>query len=255
MASLSRRNILFIGIAFLLISPIVLLIFFGWGQVEGDEFSPDDFSRRSFSYNQAPIFGWPIRKKSYIDTTTPLEKELIADKLITPTVNPKKTWHLTNDSGSGNGMMPVECDARFLTDYLDQRNDEGDYFWSTWNSRFPEPAKIYWPLVADLARDQMYLKVSDVMEFAKKLDQLNDDEAKNIDVAQFETELKTMIAKAYLELGEIDLELERFKQAKFRLEKSDEIQPSQKAKDLLAKCLPNLQAEANEPAEKVGVDK
>ena len=246
MASRSRRPLLYTGLVALLLTPIALLILFGLGQTDGAEFSPDDFSRRSFSYNQIPILKWAIRKKSYVDTTSGIEQELIASKLITPIVNPKKTWHLTRDSGSGIGILPAECDARFLTGYLDLRDEDDDFFWSEWNFKFPEAAKVFWPVVAELARDEMYLKVSDVMEFAMELDNLKESEVENFDVTDFQSKLDEVVANVYFDLGSIDLELERFSRAKDRLTKSNKLRPSESTKQLLAKCMANLQAEASD---------
>ncbi|MFK7767561.1 MAG: hypothetical protein AB8B55_10100 [Mariniblastus sp.] len=249
MANQSRRTLLYIFLALLLVTPIAAMILFGMGQTDGSEFSPDDFTRRSFSYNRLPILKWTIIKKTYVDTTTGMEQELVGGNFITPITNPTKTWHLTNDPGNGTGVLPAECDSRFLTHYLDMRDLEYDFFWSGWNTKFPDAATIFWPIVADLARDEMYLKIPYVMEFAMELDELDDKEIKNFDVDEFETDLNLVVAKVYLEMGTLDLNMNRFAKAKSRLMKSDKLSPSQEAKDRLAKCMTQLSGQKEPSAE------
>ena len=208
-----------IGLMFLLLS----------GQTSGQEFSPDDFSRRSFTYNQTPGLKWIIDKKVYTDRTTTLEESLVLDGFVTPVINTTKNWHLIQDSGSGSGQIPAQCDARFLTDYLDMTNDEGDNYWTQWNTDHPNTAKIFWPQVADLARHEMYLKIPEVMQAAM--------EVKTDDADEFAEELDDLIARAYLEMGQLDRELDRLNRARVRLARSIEIRPTDEAREQLSKCI------------------
>jgi hypothetical protein len=208
--------------------PLALAILYGLGQTSGTEFSPDDFSRRSFKYNQTPYFNWVITKKTYSDTTTPFEETLVLDGLIVPVINRTKIWHLISDSGSTSNFMSAGCDARFLTNFLDLTDDEGENSWMGWNEEYPKSAKIFWPRVADLARHEMYLKIPDVMQFAMEIEKDG--------VKQFGERLDELIAQAYLELGKIDLELARFERAEIRLQRSVETKSSQEAEELLAVC-------------------
>ena len=210
---------------------VALLVFYGLGQTSGVEFSPDDFSRRAFSYNQTPIFKWVIRKKSFNDRTTALEEYLTIDGFVPTVVNRTKTWHLIRDSGSSSQFASDQCDARFLTDFLDLTNDDGDDFWTIWTDDFPKCAKIFWPQVAELARDEMYLKVPDVMQFAMDLS--------NDNPSRFKAALCQLVSEAYLEMGEIDFGLDRLARAKTRLKKSSDLgdgTTSSRADDLLAQC-------------------
>lgn len=209
--------------------PLALAILYGLGQTSGTEFSPDDFSRRSFSYNQTPYFDWIITKKSYADATTPFEENLILDGFIAPVINTTKNWHLISDSGSSRSFMSAGCDARFLTNFLDLTDDEGDDFWLGWNEKYPKTAKIFWPRVADLARQEMYLKIPDIMQYAMEIE--TDDDK------QFSKNVDELIATAYFELGKIDFELERIERAKVRLKRSVDVKSSPEAEELLVVCL------------------
>jgi hypothetical protein len=215
----------------IIVFAVVLMIFYGKGQTSGIEFSPDDFSRRSFSYNQTPLLKWVIRKKTFADRTTDLEKHLTLDGFVPTVVNRTKTWHLIKDSGSNAKFASDQCDARFLTNYLDLTNDDGDDYWTIWTADFPKSAKIFWPRVADFARDEMYLKIPDVMQLA--MDITSDKPGR------FEAALNQLLSEAYLEMGEIDLGLERLERAKTRLQKASDLgddDTSSRANDLLTQC-------------------
>jgi tetratricopeptide (TPR) repeat protein len=182
---------------------------------------------------QIPYIKLTIIGKSYEDTTPALEQVMVADGLI-PTVNKvPKTWHLIQDPGSTvNGYPSFDCDARFLVDYLDLVDSEGKKRWEAWNKKFPESAKIFWPLVAELARDEMYLAIPGVMRFALQIDR---DEP-----TKFESRLAQIAAADYLEFGTIDQNKNRLERALNRLTKSIEKYPSQDAYRHRAEVLKQL---------------
>ena len=59
-------------------------------------------------------------------------------------------------------------------------------------------ATVLWPIVAEMARDETYLTVNDVLTFA-----LDSDYS---DPKDFEAALRQEVAKAYLKLSKIDFE-------------------------------------------------
>ena len=161
-----------------LVTPVVLLVLFTLGFKFGEEFSPDDFTRRTFSYNRLPLIKWTIIKKLYEPSTTPFEVDLIADGWITAVNAQPKKWHLISDAGS---QLPQDCDARFLTGYLDLADADGHSFWARWNDQNPLVAKIFWPKIAQMARESRYLEIPDLMRIAMSLE--------NDDVQTFESRL------------------------------------------------------------------
>ena len=225
----SKPRLLLIAIIGFVVSiPLVLVILYGLGQTSGTEFSPDDFTRRRFTYNQTPYFNWVISQKTYSDATTSFEETLLLDGLIMPVINRTRNWHLISDSGSTANFMSAGCDARFLTNFMDLTDDEGDNLWLDWNEKHLKIAQVFWPRIADLAHQEMYLKIPDIMQFALE----NETE----DVERFAEKLDELTARAYLELGQIDLELERFERAESRLQLSVDTRPSLEAEELLAVC-------------------
>lgn len=224
---ITRRFIIFgLVMLSLLIGGLVCLpmLMFG-GQHYGMEFSPDDFSRRSYEYRILPFFNTTISGIKYSPVKGGIGSKLVGDKLITPLQGTNKTWHLLYGSGyrSGNEIAR-DCDARLLADCLDKTDEDGN-IWSKWNTKFPGCAKVFWPIVAKMARDEMYLKLPDLMEFAMQC--VKDDPV------TFTKHLNETASKAYLELGQLDIELNQPERAKYRLKISDEIVPNKPAKSLL----------------------
>ena len=232
----TRMVLLPAGLALVLILPVLCLILLGVGQINGVEFSPDDFSRRSFSYNQMPLTGWVVRNKVYRDQTSDLEKSLTADRLIRSVILKKKRWHLVSELGSSE--IPHQCDARFLTGYLEKLDDDGNNYWDTWNTDYPKCAKVFWPEVAELARDEMYLKIADVMRVAINVSK--------DDPVPLGRELKAVLSDVYLELGTLDIELGLLERAAQRLEKSIQHDPNSKAAEKLESIESQIESSPND---------
>lgn len=150
---------------------LLFLLVFGmylWvgGQVTGEEFSPDDFSRRHFSYNVMPIFGIQLKGVRHYSSASVLEQTLISDGWIKPVTNTPKTWHLVSDSVSDNSSS--DFDANILVQLLNVDNDEDEDLWQLWTDEHPKDAKIFWPAIAELARANMYWAIPDIMNFASE---------------------------------------------------------------------------------------
>ncbi|MEM7782496.1 MAG: hypothetical protein AAF623_04020, partial [Planctomycetota bacterium] len=149
------------------------------GQKSGVEFCPHDFSRRRFSYVKLAWFDLVINKKKLEDLTSELETTLLADGFL-PQPNTPKRWDLVADyNGSSSGLISKDCDARFLTYYLDLGDDDSVFYWLGWNERYPKCARSFWPIVAEMAQDQMYLRIPDLMEYAMANDQDNPEQFLN----------------------------------------------------------------------------
>lgn len=225
-----RKTMLLVLLALVIVAPVFALVLLGMGQVSGVEFSPDDFSRRRFSYNQLPIVKWVVFKKTFDDETTQIEESLVKQKFITPIVKKKKVWHLVSESGVQ--LPSAECDARFLTGYLDLLDEDRNNYWDTWNTEYPDSAAIFWPQIAELARDEMYLKVADVMRTAMAVTQDKPDDLRE--------SLDKTLAKAYLDLGSLDFELGNTERSRYRLRRSIELSPSKEAYIQRSKLLEEL---------------
>ena len=141
------------------------------GGIQGEEFSPDDFTRRLFSYNVMPFFGIVVRGIEYDDSTRPLEATLSAGGFIGATNKPKR-WHLIWDDVSNKNSS--DFNAKLLVDYLDLTNKNHQSVWIQWNDNHPKLAIEFWPVIAELAREELYLDVADIMERALSLQTASD---------------------------------------------------------------------------------
>lgn len=175
-----------------LVALLVFLILFGGyllvaGFVSGEEFSPDDFSRRQFSYNVMPIFGVEIRGISHYSTASVLEQTLITDNWISPITKTPQTWHLVHDSISKTSSP--DFDANILVQLLERYDSEGNQLWQNWTDDHPKNAKTFWPAIAELARKNLYWAIPDVMQMAS----IEKDGSQD-----FSARLEYMLSRAYL---------------------------------------------------------
>jgi len=191
----------------------------------GEEFSPDDFSFRSFSYRYEPITGTVFSGRSYSPNPRNWLPNLVKSQLIKPVCNKEKKWDLVHDNGYYYSGSSVDSDARFLVDYLSLQNESGENTWTTWNAEHPDLAKVLWPLIAQMARDDMYLVLSDVFTFVLKSNASKPE--------KFQADLHQEVAKAYLKLGKFDFENNDLESAKDRISKSIEYDSTQEASMLL----------------------
>jgi hypothetical protein len=154
-----------VGVA-LLVVVFLFVVTLMFGRIGGEEFSPHDFKRRTFHYYQIPVVRlqvWPVKR---FDSTGDLEAQLLTDKLIPGKVPDDPRWDLIHGY---RGATPVaEGDAHFLTDYLEMRESfiagkkAMSLTWLDWTNEHPELAKVFWPHIARLAEQELYIFVPDL---------------------------------------------------------------------------------------------
>lgn len=187
-----------------LIATVITLVIAFWilsamGEKSGVEFSPDDFSMRSFNYCNLPIINWTRRGIKHVDYSNSTATTLVADGWIRKTGRTPKRWHLVSENGgfSSTSKISTACDARFLTDYFDFTNGEGENTIAKWTDDNPTSAKVYWPLIADMARDKLYLPIPGLMEFVLDYPEPDKD-------GKFAVELMDQVADAWYQGGMTD---------------------------------------------------
>lgn len=197
-----------------------MLLFLGlitamFGSVSGEEFSPNDFQRRSFQYYQIPFIGlqiWPLR---HFDATGDLEADLLKNKLIVANPNAKPRWDLVRGQSGGSF---VEDDAALLCRYLELRNKQYNLVWSDWNTKYPAQAKILWPMVQKLADQELYDFMPDIFELAESPG----------DPAAFNVALQSLVAKKYYDFGIYQQKLNRHAAAVELITEAIKLAPTQK---------------------------
>lgn len=142
----------------------VLIATLLFGQQGGEEFCPDTFTRRSFFYFQIPLVGIQVTPIFRDDTTNSLENYLVAGKFVKRTPTDNLRWDLVMTLSAG--AKAVRGDAEILCSYLDMADANSRLVWQHWSDTNTEAAKVLWPLVAQLARQQLYLLVPELFELA-----------------------------------------------------------------------------------------
>ena len=157
---------MFAGAAVLLVLAYMTLTF---GRIQGEEFSPDVFRRREFSYYEIPLLGlqvWPI---THTESTGPLENYLHDKQLISlPASLPEPRWDLVSATRGWGGTRSImaHSEAKILCYYLDAQDADGKHVWHRWSEEHPLQAQILWPAVTAVAKQQLYLFTPDLLWLA-----------------------------------------------------------------------------------------
>lgn len=195
---------LFVVVGLVVTMGVVLITIAQYGLVTGEEFSAENFSRRQFTYYEIPMIGiqvWPIDRT---DKTNDLERFLISEKLINEvkTSDAQRRWDLvlaTHGSADGQQLVFSEGQARILSSYLDAENADKKNVWLEWSKQHQELAKVVWPIVAKLARQELYVFIPDLLLAARGA----------ADAAEFQQRMNRMLAEKYLDLAKTQQQLGR----------------------------------------------
>jgi tetratricopeptide (TPR) repeat protein len=164
-------------VAFVLFGTVitVMVLLFSvlqYGRVEGQEFSPENFTRREFTYYEIPLLRVQVFPIVRQDCTNDLEQYLTSEKIIAAMGTPEsqRRWDLVVATQGGSDqtrLMFSEGDARILCSYLDARDADNKIVWLEWTKQHREVAKVLWPLIAELARQELYFFVPDLLLAAR----------------------------------------------------------------------------------------
>lgn len=206
---------------------LLVAAFFGglimiFGRVSGEEFAPSEFKRRTFSYYEIPIVGiqvWPVKR---FDVTGDVETDLVTNKIITPKTPKDPRWDLV--LGYRGSTQVADGDANILVRYLDRLDGKGGRTWQTWTTDKPKLAKIFWPAIAKLAEEELYLFMPDLFEMAAAASDVTPESVKT-----FETSLHALLAQKYHDFGIVQQKLERHADAITLLSEALKLAPDEKA--------------------------
>lgn len=198
----SRRNdrrwlkrLVIVAGASLGLTTAALLATLLFGLIGGEEFCPDSFSRRSFHYYEVPLLGLQISPLNRDDQSSDLERYLVQRGYVTPVTGGPATWHLVY--GTRSGVVNSRGDAAILCTYLDARDEDHNLVWKAWTEQHAAAAKVLWPLVAQVARRQLYLFVPELFDLARH--------ATTPDA--LDRQLRTALARQYRQLAAIQQQL------------------------------------------------
>ena len=195
-----RRILVRIFFGLLLAGTMALILFFGiisFGFVEGEEFAPDTFQRRTYSYYELPLVQLKITPITRRVSQYQLEQTLVNGSYIIPREPPKR-WDLIIARRAGQSWR--QGDALILSHYLDawDANNNMTSYWETWTANHPALAKVLWPEVASLARQDLYFLIPPLFDQALATD----------NPQMLQNDLNLLLARSYEELAETQGELQ-----------------------------------------------
>lgn len=142
---------------------LVIMIF---GRCSGEEFSPHDFTRRSFHYFRIPLVKLQVTPVYRSKRSNPLVSHLQSKKFLAAT---SRDWQLVS-LHTGVAYL-YEADPLILCRYLDQRDAKHDLTWLKWSSDHADLADVFWPVIARVARAGLYVITPDLFKTAREATQ------------------------------------------------------------------------------------
>jgi hypothetical protein len=142
-----------------------------FGQVQGSEFTPDRFGRRSFAYFRIPIIRLQITPVVRWDSTNDLERHVASNALRQRRQPVAKRWDVVSVNSGAKGKIG---DAAILCHYLDTKNEDGNLLWLEWTKSDEKRAKPLWIAVHHAASVDAYTCIPDLFEIAELHDDLKE---------------------------------------------------------------------------------
>ena len=178
----------------LLIGGPLLIAEFRGCKVSGEEFSPDDFTARTFSYRRSPFSG--TLRSGRLNVEYEFQCTAIIDEgHISVVKSTPKRWDLFREDMQYTNRLSSEFDSRFLTHFLNYNSQQ-------WSLDQPEKAAVLWPEVAKMARRGLYLHLPEVMIAAvpKNYGYIEEDDRS---LEEFKDQMRAKFADAYRKAAEV----------------------------------------------------
>lgn len=172
-----------------------------FGLITGEEFSPFSFQRRSFWYYEVPLVGIQVSPISHDDTTGDLETYLVAQKLVAPQTLKAERWDLIQ--AHAGRTEAAQGDAAILHNYLVAGSSGKDAYWLKWTKDHPEKAKHLWSAVSQLAEQELYMLIPEVIDAA----------GEQTDLVEMEKQIDTALQRQYFALATAQHQLGRHEEA------------------------------------------
>ena len=150
----------------LIVFAVLVLMTLIFGQVSGEEFSPDTFERRRFHYFQIPIVRFQVTGMKRRDQGIGMADTVEDHAPNVDSAATVKTWDLVSSQRTGADKWLG--DAKILCDLLTTEDTKRAFLWQTWSEKYPHLADRFWPVVADTAQAGSYILMPDLFELAGK---------------------------------------------------------------------------------------
>jgi hypothetical protein len=154
-------TLVIVALGLLFLSPS----FFSNTMIFGEEFSPNHFSERTFSYSRLP---WPRLRLS--KTRLSVSAGLCSKHVTNPLANTRYSksplvWQVSKvQYGSQSGVYG----PKILVNYLKMQDADGNKVWDAWSFRNTELADEFWPIVQEAAFREIYGHIPRLFQAAEK---------------------------------------------------------------------------------------
>lgn len=180
-----------------------------FGCVQGIEFSPDTFDSRTFVYYEVPLIRVRVTGV-YRDNISGGLQQTVGGANFTPAsaIDPPR-WHLV---AMTKGSTYYQDDALILYRYMQNYShlmtnsstltvgqNSAAEFWMDWTRDHDKLAKVFWPTIAEVCRQELYTFTPALFARAEQLTATEPEPS----VEEFEQSLNEVLAKQYSELGDI----------------------------------------------------
>lgn len=153
-----------IGVALAGVGLLVFVYLFFF-RCDGYEFSPDRFVRREFSFYRVPGIGLRVSPIFRKPATGDLETYIVSQPYFKARLTEQEPrWDVAEFH---NFRTAWQGDAIFLCQLLDETDSDGKLEWLPWSRNHAELAALLWPDVVDLARDDLYVLIPELMSLAR----------------------------------------------------------------------------------------
>jgi tetratricopeptide (TPR) repeat protein len=200
-------RLLVIGLVLFAVVIVGFYVTLFFGIVVGREFSPQLLQRREFRYYEIPVIRLKVTPISRSDETSQLVRYLVGEGILQAKSPPDAVrWDLVQ---AHRGVLEeranliAQGDALILCRYLDAEDDERGKLWLQWSKKHPPLAKILWPVIAKLAREELYVFIPDVLAIVQE----------TADPAELRSQINQVLLRKYLALADCQRELGRHEQA------------------------------------------
>ncbi|MDX1947934.1 MAG: hypothetical protein SFU86_21220 [Pirellulaceae bacterium] len=144
---------------------LVAFLTLQFGAVHGVELNPYSFARRSYSLYEIPLIRIQVRGVRREDIANRTESFLGSNSYLATAKSAPDVWHIVL-AARGN-RLPQVGDADILVRYLDAKDHADRQAWVAWSENNPGLAKVFWPAVARLAQEELYVFLPPIFELAQ----------------------------------------------------------------------------------------
>ena len=124
--------------------------------ISGEEFCPQLFQKREFSYQRVPGTKICISKTQLSPSVSPCSKNILTHL----SAGNQTDWHV---SSVQYGQVSQTLGPKILLSYLQSTNADGASVWDEWSFKNPPYAAILWPIVQEAAVQQMYFCIPEIL--------------------------------------------------------------------------------------------